>query len=157
MKTAFCADLVTLSPQCANEFNKCILRTHNKLRSTHKVGNLTVDLSLQEKATAFSEKMAVENFFAHSKGLAVLRMGENLAVGFRSNGFDVKRCGQIGKMFAEKWYNEIENYDFETGSKIRGMIGHFTQVVWKGTKRVGCGLAISTGNKAYITCNYLPG
>ena len=33
-----------------------------------------------------------------------------------------------------RWYDEIVDYDFETGnSKNGGVIGHFTQVVWKDT------------------------
>lgn len=149
-------DLFYLSPKCSDDFNKCILRTHNKLRSVHRVENLTVNLALQEKALAYSKEMGLGSFFAHSHGLSALRIGENLAVAFKSNGFDQNQCGQIGKIFAEKWYNEIENYDFETGSKIRGMIGHFTQMVWKDTKSVGCGLALTSNNRAYITCNYHP-
>lgn len=33
--------------------------------------------------------------------------------------------------------------------------GHFTQVVWKGSKSFGCGLAIGN-NKAFGVCNYYP-
>ena len=46
------------------------------------------------------------------------------------------------------WYDEIKNYDFNDpeGSWARGQndrnkqVGHFTQLVWKDTKEVGCGV-----------------
>ena len=34
--------------------------------------------------------------------------------------------------------------------------GHFTQVVWKSTTQLGCGLAVNRGNKIYGVCNYSP-
>lgn len=34
--------------------------------------------------------------------------------------------------------------------------GHFTQIVWKSTEQLGCGLAITTDNRVYGVCNYFP-
>jgi hypothetical protein len=35
------------------------------------------------------------------------------------------------------------------------LAGHFTQVVWKGSKQVGCGVA-ACGDKTYWVCRYTP-
>uniref|UniRef100_A0A915LCM0 SCP domain-containing protein n=1 Tax=Romanomermis culicivorax TaxID=13658 RepID=A0A915LCM0_ROMCU len=63
------------------------------------------------------------------------------------------------------WVKEHKNYTYSrapNGAKHSGaMIGHYTQVVWARTKRVGCAIA----NKCYknghtyemmLLCNYLP-
>jgi len=41
------------------------------------------------------------------------------------------------------WYNEVENYDWKNPgqSKKGGMVGHFTQMVWKTHTHVGYGLS----------------
>jgi hypothetical protein len=42
------------------------------------------------------------------------------------------------------WYKEISNYDFALGkSSNGGVIGHFTQVVWKNSNATGFGLSAS--------------
>ncbi len=38
----------------------------------------------------------------------------------------------------EKWYEEVNNYDFNSNKFISGT-GNFTQVVWKDTKECGFG------------------
>ncbi|CAF1022323.1 unnamed protein product [Brachionus calyciflorus] len=153
---ATCAELLTLPQNCINDFNMCIFKVHNKLRSLHFSPDLIVDSELQKKAIAYSQKMGVDDIFAHSTGLAALKMGENLAMSFNSQGYDMKSCGGLGKYFAEKWYEEIKNYNFNTHSSNGGVIGHFTQLVWRSSSKIGCGLAITKDKKAYITCNYSP-
>jgi hypothetical protein len=32
--------------------------------------------------------------------------------------------------------------------------GHYTQIVWKDTKKVGCGAATSDGKETIIVCRY---
>jgi len=55
------------------------------------------------------------------------------------------------------WYDEIELYNYNN-PKFSKDVGHFTQLVWRDTKRVGCATAISTGPKGgvFLTCNYDP-
>jgi len=76
----------------------------------------------------------------------------------------------------ESWYGEESNYDYQTGTSKNGKtIGHFTQVVWKGSTKFGIAIAraktkggwygvwtvaqyspsgnIVTGNRAYYKAN----
>eukprot|EP00961_Rhodomonas_salina_P022602 303698-Rhodomonas_salina.1 len=89
---------------------------------------------------------------------------------FTSNGRDFKYV-------ANMWYNEVEYYDFAqpvrgactgrrcdltedgcpAGTSINAAeaIGHFTQVVWKGSTKLGCGSA-SCANGQIVVCQYDP-
>ena len=62
-------------------------------------------------------------------------------------------------MATKKWYDEIKNYNFTKGAKIseKGeQIGHFTQVVWKGTNQVGFGSALDEAGCIHIVAFYYP-
>ena len=52
----------------------------------------------------------------------------------------------------DMWYNEVDDpgYDFSNPGWDYGT-GHFTQVVWKGTTEVGCGVA-----NGWVCCRYYP-
>jgi pathogenesis-related protein 1 len=57
------------------------------------------------------------------------------------------------------WAGEKDNYDYASNRCAAGKIcGHYTQVVWAATERVGCGLAQCAGLAfgATIVCNYSP-
>jgi hypothetical protein len=52
------------------------------------------------------------------------------------------------------WYDEIKDYDFNGGG-FSMTTGHFTQVVWKQTKQIGCAKVTCKGMDIYV-CNYDP-
>lgn len=56
------------------------------------------------------------------------------------------------------WYNEKKDYDYEDPASCDFFdIGHFTQVVWKETQQIGCGVAANTGTKnSFVACLYSP-
>jgi len=67
----------------------------------------------------------------------------------------------------EGWYDSEEpNYDYSTGgSSNGGVIGHFTQMVWDETTKLGCGIARTDeiltirgqdwdGESEYSVCRY---
>ncbi|XP_033619234.1 cysteine-rich secretory protein 3 isoform X2 [Fukomys damarensis] len=58
------------------------------------------------------------------------------------------------------WYDEEENFIFNVGPKTpSAVIGHYTQVVWYSSSRVGCGIAHCPRNpvlKYYMVCQYCP-
>jgi hypothetical protein len=61
------------------------------------------------------------------------------------------------------WASEASNYDY-TNNTCSGTCGHYTQVVWRDTLRLGCGAAHCTQNSPftkypewdYWVCNYDP-
>ena len=48
------------------------------------------------------------------------------------------------------WYNERNNYDFKNGLS-NAYTGHFTQVIWKETTKIGCAVKCN-GNRCYGSC-----
>ena len=77
--------------------------------------------------------------------------GENLYMSSSKN------TDGAGKSATQLWYDEIANYDFSTGASSNGeVIGHFTQLVWKKSTKVGFGLGVSDSG-TYVCANYYLG
>lgn len=55
----------------------------------------------------------------------------------------------------QAWYDEIKDYDWENPGFSMDT-GHFTQVVWKGTTKVGFGYAQSQSGDEYVVAEYDP-
>ncbi len=81
--------------------------------------------------------------------------GENLYTGHTRNVDEVSAVEQATK----RWYDEIEDYDFNKNDakdgKRFGDIGHFTQLTWKSSKRLGIGFA-KAGDRLYVVAIYRP-
>ncbi|KAG0203495.1 hypothetical protein BGX28_004248 [Mortierella sp. GBA30] len=114
-----------------------ILNTHNKYRAKHQAPPLTWN----NNAANFGNKWIQQCQFKHSGG----PHGENLAAGYKDFGAAI-----------DAWYNEVKFYDYNRpGFTMK--TGHFTQVVWKGTKSVGCAKKFCPGSNWYIyICEYDP-
>lgn len=50
----------------------------------------------------------------------------------------------------DMWYEEVNNpgYNFNRPGYTSG-VGHFTQIVWKGSTKLGCGVS-----GVYVVCRY---
>ncbi|UJR29739.1 hypothetical protein I4U23_017287 [Adineta vaga] len=98
-------------------------------------------------------KLAATGLFQHSGNrLNGEWMGENLfAVGPPSTLLYSK-----GGKAVTGWYSEIAKYNW-TNPGFSYATGHFTQVVWKNTKTLGIGRAMSKTNNLYVVGNYFPG
>ena len=131
-----------------NEFQQSALDAHNKYRRKHHVGNLVLSKDLCNIAQKYAEIMARTGNFAHSRGkYNGKNMGENL---FACYGIKI-----TGKMMTDDWYNEVSQYNFNNPGFVSGT-GHFTQVVWKGSREVGFGFAQARDGYYYGVANYYP-
>jgi pathogenesis-related protein 1 len=54
------------------------------------------------------------------------------------------------------WADEKRYYRSRSGRCSGGECGHYTQIVWRGTQRVGCGSASCRGGGEVWVCNYDP-
>jgi hypothetical protein len=72
--------------------------------------------------------------------------GENL---FEITGATASPAQVVGA-----WAAESRNYDY-TSNRCSGVCGHYTQIVWRDTKEVGCAVARRRGREVWV-CNYDP-
>ena len=123
-----------------------ILTDHNYHRKRHQVDILSRNSEIENVAQAYSEHLSSIEKLIHSDN----KYGENLYYCYASNGICV-----TGTKASQSLYNEVWQYDFNN-PKFTSGTGHFTQLVWKGSKEIGCGAAWNSNNKCYVTCNYYP-
>ena len=133
------------------------LKQHNYLRSLHGVPPLKLNEELNQIAQKYAEKLAKQRALNHSKdsdrylkGKKGEWVGENLFASFSSSTI-IYNSGSM----SDSWYSEIKDYNFDTG-KSTGVVGHFTQLVWKDSKEVGFGLGFAKGYVVGVA-NYYPG
>lgn len=116
-----------------------ILKYHNQYRAKHHAPNLKWNDTLATYAQNWSNRCQ----FQHSRG----NYGENLGYGH-----------DTWKSLIDDWYNEVKDYNYRLPG-FSPKTGHFTQVVWKSTTNIGCGVQVCDnlfkGAKFY-TCSYSP-
>lgn len=55
------------------------------------------------------------------------------------------------------WVSEKRYYDYTTNSCIGDeMCGHYTQIVWKNSRTLGCARVVCYNGQIFMTCNYFP-
>ena len=135
--------------------NNIALNTHNNLRSQHFQGStLRYSKKLEIDAQEYANHLADTGTFSHDPSNHVNKYGENLYA-FSKN--SQPNLSDIIK----KWYDEKKFYNYDTQECKRGEIcGHYTQIVWKTTKKLGCASAQYKKGQfqgGYVTvCKYYP-
>ena len=132
------------------DFRATALKLHNELRAKHGSPALMVDSKIEAVAAAWSERLAKMNDLKHSGNAAY---GENLGYYRQSSG--VIDAAALAAKTVRGWYSEIKDYDFDKPG-FSSRTGHFTQVVWKASTRIGCGAAQAADGGVYVVCNYQP-
>ncbi|BBN12019.1 pathogenesis-related protein 1 [Marchantia polymorpha subsp. ruderalis] len=57
----------------------------------------------------------------------------------------------------KSWVDEKQYYNYNSNSCASGQVcGHYTQVVWRNTQRVGCGSATCAAGGKFVVCSYDP-
>jgi pathogenesis-related protein 1 len=122
-----------------------MLDSHNKWRKDIGLPPLVWSAELAKFSQEWANKLIATNQFKHYPNN---NYGENLIF---SQG---KRMSPSSVV--KLWGDEGRDYNPQTNScKPGGMCGHYTQLVWRNTKQVGCAMAKS-GNKEVWACNYDP-
>lgn len=138
-------------------FRKSVLSEHNTLRATHHSPSLTLSDSLNATAQAYAEKLLQTGSFRHSNREERNDAGENLYYAMLAA---PSHLATYGDDVVRAWYDEVSYYDYSNAS-FSSRTGHFTQVVWKNTTELGCGVAQGTESrsgyeftKIYVVCHY---
>ena len=137
-----------------NTVYNALVSQHNTLRKKHRSGNLVKFNAIEELAQKTAKMNAEKGSLIHTQDKYNGQyVGQNLYLSSWAPSADD---------ILEGWYTEeIVHYDYTTGtSKDGGVIGHFTQVVWKSSTQIGCAYAVgkwgSFSNSYFVCCNYLP-
>nr|ADK39233.1 CRiSP-Vind1 [Varanus indicus]ADK39234.1 CRiSP-Vind2 [Varanus indicus] len=146
-------DLMTTNPDIQNE----IINKHNDLRRI-------VDPPAKNMV-----KMSWHNTIAESAQRAALRCNYELHTPASERTIDGVECGE--NYFAssnprtwssciQSWFDERNNFKYGFGpTKSGAMVGHYTQVVWYNSYKVGCAINLCPDQrlKYFQVCQYCPG
>jgi hypothetical protein len=130
-----------------------ILDRHARERVAVGVPPLRWDETLAAHARVYAEEMARTRRFAHAEQPhGPTREGENLWTGTRGA---YAYSEMIGHWAAERrdFVNGVTPAFSRTGRWED--VAHYTQMVWRGSTRVGCALA-SNASDDYLVCRYAP-
>jgi len=120
-----------------------LVDNHNAARAKHCVPPLAWSAQLAAAAQKWANTLRDKRCaFEHSGG----PYGENLAAG--TTGY------MDPAAVVAMWYGEIKDYDYKNPG-FSMQTGHFTQVVWKTTQSVGCGMVQCNGMDVWV-CEYDP-
>jgi len=126
-----------------SRFEREIVAAHNEIRAQVGVPPLTWSGRLEEVAEDWAKTLLSRREFSHRPNG---KLGENLftITGARSSSAEVIRV----------WANESRDYDYKS-NRCRDVCGHYTQIVWRDTKKVGCAVARDNRREIWV-CNYDP-
>ncbi|MFJ2111691.1 CAP family protein [Streptomyces sp. NPDC087850] len=128
-----------------------VLTTANAHRARHHTPPLTLDPALTSYAKSRAQLISQKEGLSHGHAGLRAGTGETLFWGGSSRG---DMFG--GRAAVDVWYNEVASYDFDRPG-YSPTTGSFTQLVWKGTTRIGAARAFGAGTHAgetYIVVNY---
>jgi uncharacterized protein YkwD len=130
-------------------FTRAMLDQHNRARAEQGLPPLAWNAALAAAASAYAAELAEAGAFEHSDDDS--DHGENLWMGTR-------QAYAFEEMVAH-WVSEKTNFrrDAPNMSATGELsdVGHYTQIVWKDTREVGCGVA-SDASDDYLVCRYFP-
>jgi uncharacterized protein YkwD len=122
-----------------------MLDSHNKVRLQRQIPPLRWSTRLEAAAQEWAEHLSAIGALEHDHSR---RVGQNL---FVSYGRRMPPAFVVGM-----WAGESKDYDERRFKCAPGEVcGHFTQIVWRGSKEVGCGVA-GGGNGQFWVCYYSP-
>jgi len=130
-------------------FIRSMVKEHNVFRSELQLSFLEWSADLANDAKAWANHLAEIDKGDHDRSIRG-REGENIWWG-TAGAFTYAEM-------VDFWGNEKKNFVyniFPDCSQGHAIVGHYTQVVWKNTTKVGCALA-TNGEKDYLVCRYSP-
>jgi pathogenesis-related protein 1 len=120
-----------------------MLAAHNAVRQAVGVPALTWSVELATFAQQWANQLVARGQFAHRRNSPY---GENL--------YEITGARTTPSEVVDQWASESKNYRYGSNT-CRGVCGHYTQIVWRDTRRVGCAVA-RTGRTEVWVCNYDP-
>jgi uncharacterized protein YkwD len=120
-----------------------ILAAHNAVRARLKLRPLLWSNKLAGHAQEWADQLLATDRFAHRPKP---KYGENL--------FTISGLPASPAKVVDAWASESQDYDYHS-NKCRKLCGHYTQLVWRDTNKVGCAVARNSRREVWV-CNYDP-
>jgi hypothetical protein len=130
-----------------------ILAAHNRERVRLGIAPLHWDPALAAAAASYGRTLARLGRLQHSTGADRQGQRENLWMGTHG-AFSPEQM--VGGWIAERaYYRPDQPFPYVSRTGNWADVAHYTQVVWRGTTRVGCAIYPS-GRWDYLICRYSP-
>jgi uncharacterized protein YkwD len=120
-----------------------MLVAHNAARAAVKTKPLVWSDKLAVAAQNWANGLITRQGLSHQKKS---KYGENM--------FEMVGARAAPEEVVKRWTGESEGYDYKT-NRCRSACGHYTQVIWRDTKELGCAVA-RRGNREVWVCEYSP-
>lgn len=153
-----------------NDFITAALKIHNYYRKKHDCQPLEYDFKAQEVAQDWANYLVATGTFEHrrpntygenlfTRSAGILRLsGDNFGPTKWEEDTAAVNKINIMQIAVKGFYNEIKDYHWLGGEPDMTNFkdwGHFTQVVWNGSKWLGMGVA-TKGGRTVVVANYYP-
>jgi hypothetical protein len=130
-----------------------MIAAHNEARRLRGAAPLAWDEGLARDAAVYAARLARGNRFEHDRQAGRSpRQGENLFMGTRDA---YSYADMIGLLVEEGNYFRPGRFPNVSRTGSVWHVGHYTQIIWPTSQRVGCATASNRKND-YLVCRYLP-
>jgi uncharacterized protein YkwD len=122
-----------------------MVQAHNVVRERFRIPPLIWSDRLAARAQEWADTLLSRHQFVHRPKSAY---GENL--------FEITGATASPNEVVGSWAAEARDYNYRANSCRPGAAcGHYTQIVWRNSSSVGCGVARGHGREIWV-CNYNP-
>lgn len=119
-----------------------MVSAHNAIRNALQVHPLEWSDLLAESANAWASKLIKnECRLQHESGIPY---GENIYISWTTNSKQTTLLDSPSEV-VKRWSSEVSDYDYiKNTCRENTKCGHYTQIVWRDTRRVGCAVQTCT-------------
>ena len=144
---ALVAPLLVGAADHGSNLDARLLAAHNRERAAAAVPALRWSPELAVEARAWADHLGRTGGFEHADGIDT---GENLWAGTARH---YAPEDMVGLWVAEKRHFQAGRFPANSRTGRVGDVGHYTQLMWRGTDQVGCALARGREDEVLV-CRY---
>ncbi|CAG7885005.1 unnamed protein product [Brassica rapa] len=145
--------LVFIVPLRAQDSPQDFLDAHNQARAAVGVDPLAWDETVAAYAQDYANQRRGDCAFPMER----TSLQENMNIATTIFCIAWSSGDMSGVEAVNMWVSEQADYDYGSNTCASGkQCGHYTQIVWKNSVRLGCAKVSCDNGQTFITCNYDP-